>query len=46
MKERITLEDTVLNHAIDNRGAGLDNDAVLVKVKEQLEQFAVEAVTS
>ncbi len=33
------IDRTTLNYAIDNRGAGIDTDALLQTVKEQLNEF-------
>ena len=40
------LREADLNHAIDNRGAGLDVDAVLADVRKRLPRFAQEKAVS
>lgn len=35
------LDEKTLNHAIDNRGEGLDVEAMVAKVKERLPNFQV-----
>jgi len=40
------LTGKVLNHAIDNRGAGIDLDAVVEAVKSRLPNFNPEAVAA
>ncbi len=40
------VDTKVLNHAIDNRGAGIDLDAVVEAVKSRLPNFNPEAVVA
>ena len=40
------VNNQTLNHAIDNRGAGIDLDAVVTAVKERLSNFQLEPVTT